>query len=127
MYWGYWEEKGGNTPGWETQESGAERWKGQDAGQVAARNQSSTDAYTGLGPRTLILGAGEEVTHTSFESRGRAVMWGRMEAGGPASRVLPCRRETAAPHGGHWEAGKERGHTLPGKRLAGLQGCAGTA
>ena len=24
MYWDYWEEKGGNIPGWETQESGAE-------------------------------------------------------------------------------------------------------
>ena len=49
MYWDYWEEKGRNTPGWETQESGAERWKGQDADEVAARNQSSTDAYMGLG------------------------------------------------------------------------------
>ena len=53
MYWDYWEEKGGNTPGRETQENGAERWKGQDADEVAARNQSSTDAYTGLGLRTL--------------------------------------------------------------------------
>ena len=53
MYWDYWEEKGRNTPGWETQESGAERWKGQDADEVAARNQSSTDAYMGLGLRTL--------------------------------------------------------------------------
>ena len=49
IYWDYWEEKGGNTPGWETQESGAERWKGQDADEVAARNQSSTDAFMGLG------------------------------------------------------------------------------
>lgn len=24
MYWDYWEEKGGNIPGWETQESAAE-------------------------------------------------------------------------------------------------------
>ena len=51
----------------------------------------------------------------------------RMEAGGPTSLVLSCRRENAAPQGGPWEAGKERGHTLPRKRLAGLQGCAGTA
>ena len=29
MYWDYWEEKGQNTPGWETQERGAERWKGK--------------------------------------------------------------------------------------------------
>ena len=63
MYWDYWEEKGRNTPGWETQESGAERWKGQDADEVAARNQSSTDAYTGLGLRTFILAGGEEMTH----------------------------------------------------------------
>ena len=32
------------------------RWKGQDADEVAARNQSSTDAYRGLGLRTFILG-----------------------------------------------------------------------
>ena len=63
MYWDYWEEKGGNTPGWETWKSGAERWKGQDADEVAARNQSSTDAYTGLGLRTFILAGGEEMTH----------------------------------------------------------------
>ena len=51
----------------------------------------------------------------------------RMEAGGPVSLVLSCRRENAASQGKHWEVGKERGHTLPRKRLAGLQGCAGTA
>ena len=34
----------------------------------------------------------------------------RMEAGGPASLVLSCRRENAAPQGGPWEAGKERTH-----------------
>ena len=62
MYWDYW-EKGGNTPGWETQERGAEKWKGQDADEVAARNQSSTDAHTGLGLRTFILGGREEMTH----------------------------------------------------------------
>ena len=63
MYWDYWEEKGGNTPGWETWKSGAERWKGQDADEVAASNQSSTDAFTGLGLRTFILGGGREMTH----------------------------------------------------------------
>ena len=62
MYWDYW-EKGGNTPGWETWKSGAERWKGQVADVVAARNQSSTDAHTGLGLRTFILGGREEMTH----------------------------------------------------------------
>ena len=39
------------------------RWKGQDADEVAARNQSSTDAYRGLGLRTFILGGREEMTH----------------------------------------------------------------
>ena len=56
-----------------------------------------------------------------------AVMRERMEAGGPASLVLSCRRETAASEGGQWEVGKDRGHTLPRKRLAGLQGFDGTA
>ena len=39
------------------------RGKGQDADEVAARNQSSTDAYRGLGLRTFILGGREEMTH----------------------------------------------------------------
>ena len=54
-------------------------------------------------------------------------MWERMEAGGPGILVPLCRQETAASEGGHWEAGKERAYTLPRERLAGLQGCAGTA
>lgn len=59
MYWDYWEEKGGNTPGWETQESGTERCKGQDADEVAARKSVKYRCLHGPWPEDFYPGRWE--------------------------------------------------------------------
>ena len=70
MYWDYWEEKGGKYLAGRPTRVGL-RWKGQDADEVAVRNQSSTDAYRGLGLRTFILGGREEMTHRRVFKQGQ--------------------------------------------------------
>ena len=64
MYWDYWEEKGQNTPGWETQERGAERWKGQDADEVAARKSVKYRCLHGPWPEDSYPGRWEKMTHS---------------------------------------------------------------
>ena len=64
MYWDYWEEKGQNTPGWETQERGAERWKGQGADEVAARKSVKYRCLHGPWPEDSYPGRWEKMTHS---------------------------------------------------------------
>ena len=69
MYWDDWEEKGGNTPGWETQESGAERWKGHLAGWAGPEGLASEGKKADRGHLFLLRGSGTQPGSPSSQNQ----------------------------------------------------------